>query len=359
MITLDFTLEQEAMLDRILEWRASGWRERDPYLTLGGYAGTGKTTLISYLAERWARVAILALCGKAVHVLRAKGARAQTIHNLLYVPYWTSDGKLRFRKRHTLDDIETMIVDEASMIDHVLCMDILSFRVPVLFVGDHGQLEPIGTNANLMVNPMLRLETVHRQARDNPILRLATAFREGRAVPFWKDPHGRLEVVSRRRFDHLVSPNVQIICGFNKTRHQVNARVRALMGNSKELVAPGEKLICLKNNRAFNIFNGQQFTVVSVAHENKRTIDLKVEADDGRILTLPCLRQQFGQEQNREFRSNEAALMDFGYCLTAHKAQGSEWDSVLVLEEIFKDWDPRRWRYTVVTRAKERLIYCR
>lgn len=73
---------------------------------------------------------------------------------------------------------------------------------------------------------------------------------------------------------------------------------------------------------------------------------------------LPCLREQFGQQPIKEFRSQKVALMDYGYCLTAHKAQGSEWNEVLVLEEIGRTWDPRRWRYTVATRAKERLVYC-
>src|SRR5262249_49968513 len=149
------------------------------------------------------------------------------------------------------------------------------------------------------------------------------------------------------------------VCGFNKTRHDVNARVRRMMGPGRELVAPGERLICLQNNKRWSVFNGQQFTVLDVAHEGRRTIDVEVETDDGRSLVLPCLREQFGQDPLKDFRSKEILLMDYGYCLTAHKAQGSEWDTVLALEEIASAWDARRWRYTVATRAKERLIYCR
>ena len=88
--------------------------------------------------------------------------------------------------------------------------DLLSFGLPVLFVGDHGQLEPIGTSAGLMADPHVRLETIHRQARGNPILRLATALREGRPTPYWDDPRGRLRVLGGR-FGHVGSSLVSIL----------------------------------------------------------------------------------------------------------------------------------------------------
>jgi exodeoxyribonuclease-5 len=356
--TVEFSKDQQAALDEILDWRARDPRGDNQYLTLGGYAGTGKTTLIAYLASTWPGVATVAVCGKAAHVLRLKGVpNAQTAHSLLYVPMPSIGGGVRYRKRSYLPGVETIIVDEASMIDHVLFRDLLSFALPTVFIGDHGQLEPIGTNPNLMANPMLRLETIHRQARGNPILRLATAFREGRRVRPWQDPQGRLRVLGRRAFDQLVSPDVQMICGFNKTRHRVNQQVRRMLSHEGQLVAPGEKLICLQNNKKWNIFNGQQVTVLDIAREGRRTIDLEVEADDGRSFMLPCLREQFGRDAIKEIQKR-VALMDYGYCLTAHKAQGSEWNEVLVLEEIDGRWDSRRWRYTVATRAKERLVYC-
>src|SRR5216683_1867587 len=237
-------------------------------------------------------------------------------------------GTTRFRKRRSLDDIQTLIIDEASMIDHVLFRDLLSFGLPVLFVGDHGQLEPIGTNPKLMVNPTLRLEKIHRQALGNPILRLATAFREGKPTPQWEDSKGRLSVLGRGEFFRLLSPDVQILCGFNRTRHQINARVRRMMGHDRELVATGDTLICLRNNKLWGIFNGQQVTVRDIIREGTHTIDLEVETDDERLFILPCLRRQFGHDLIEDYRSQQNALLDYGYCLTAHKAQGSEWDSV-------------------------------
>lgn len=359
MKTIELSTEQQIVVDAIMEWRDRNPSGDAQYLTLGGYAGTGKTTVISQLAGIWKNVAFVAYCGKAAHVLRMKGVDAQTIHKLIYVPAKNAARGFHFRKRRTLDGVETIVVDEASMIDHVTCADLLSFKVPVLFVGDHGQLPPIGTSAGLMVNPKLRLEQIHRQGQKNPILRAAAAFREGRNVPQWQDPKGRLSILSSSEFERMISPDLQIICGINKTRHAVNMRVRETMGCRNRQVVPGEKLICLRNNASWNVFNGQQVTVLDIAREGRRIIELEVETDDERSLILPCLRDQFGCGPIKDFRSNEIALMDYGYALTAHKAQGSEWNSVLVLEEIASNWDVRRWRYTVASRARDRLVYCR
>ena len=175
-----------------------------------------------------------------------------------------------------LRDYDTIIVDEASMIDHLLHQDLLSFGIPILWVGDHGQLEPVGGQTNLMANPTLRLEHIHRQAADNPILRLAHAFREGRATPFWEDPKGRLTLTDSSYFDKFVCPERQIICGYNKTRHRVNKKVREQL-NRTDLVEPGEKLICLRNSKRHGVFNGQQFTVVGILGETRRIIEVEVE----------------------------------------------------------------------------------
>jgi exodeoxyribonuclease-5 len=100
------------------------------------------------------------------------------------------------------------------------------------------------------------------------------------------------------------------------------------------------------------------YTVREIAREGPHAIELEVETDNGKVFTLPALRRRFGHNEIKEFRSKEVALLDYGYCLTVHKAQGSEWDAVTVFEELYSAWDARRWRYTAVTRARERLVYC-
>jgi ATP-dependent exoDNAse (exonuclease V) alpha subunit len=354
---LEFSADQSAALSDI-----EGWRHRRdlPYFTLGGYAGCGKSTLASYLADSWASTAVVALCGKAANVLRNKGvADAKTIHSLIYVPFEDEKtGKIHYRKRDQLEGIRSVIVDEASMVDHLLLCDLLSFDLPVLFIGDHGQLEPIGTNPNLMKSPHVRLERIHRQAEGNPILRLAAAFREGRNVPYWKDREGRLCITHRSNFAKLIRPGVQVICGYNGTRHKVNAQIRGMQGIKNPLPVVGERIICLRNSKELGIFNGQLFDVLSVGKITQRWIDLQVKSEGGNTTTIPCLREQFGVNVLADYRDQSVALMDFGYCLTGHKSQGSEFADVLILEEIAGAWNPQRWRYTVTTRAKERLTYC-
>lgn len=356
-MAIEFSEDQATAVDRIEQWRRE-WTLRDQWLTMGGYAGTGKTTIISHLSSQWPGVAVAAFCGKAANVLRTKGVPATTIHGLIYEPK-DNGVEITFRKRQRLDGVNCIIIDEASMVNHQINEDLLSFKLPVLYVGDHGQLEPIGDNPNLMKDPQVRLERIHRQAQDNPILRLATAFRENREAPYWSDQKGRLKILPRGEFDANVSAGSQMIVGFNATRHRINAMVREQQKRQSKYPEPGELLICLKNNRIYNVFNGQQATVIQVGHQTPHKIHLTIGTEDGRRFLAPCLKKQFGADLVKEHRDNEVLLYDFGSALTAHKSQGSEFDNVVVLEEPCDRWDMARWRYTVATRAKERLIYCR
>lgn len=350
---MEFSDDQRKAVDAVEAWKSGGAQT----LTLGGYAGTGKSTLVSHFAGEWSNVAVCALCGKAADVLRRKGVgQAQTAHSLIY--HVEGKGRnLRFRRRAFID-CSVVIVDEASMFNRQLYDDLLSFRKPVLFVGDYGQLEPIGDNPGLMVNPQIRLETIHRQAQDNPILRLATAFRQGRPTPHWSDSRGRLEVLPSASFTQLVRPGVQIICGFNRTRHSVNRMVREQLGVARHVVVHGETLVCLKNNSDYGIFNGQMFHVEQVHHTTKTYADLTLIDDDGDRLSIPALVEQFGADPIKDRNIKHYGLFDYGYCLTAHKSQGSDFTEVLALDEVGALWDPRRWRYTVATRAEEKLTYC-
>ncbi len=355
---MEFSPDQQNAIDEINCWHDTFAHGNGRQLTVGGYAGTGKTTIINHLSQDWPAAAVCCPTGKAAQVLRSKGTPASTAHALIYIPKKTPTGRVIFRKKPDLNGTKQIIVDEASMVDCQLYDDLMSFGLPVLFVGDHGQLEPVGPNPELMKAPKLRLEKIHRQAQENPILRLATAFREGRAVPYWSDPAGRLSIRPRKDFVELCRPEVQIICGFNRTRHDVNSRMRQARGVNHELIVPGERLICLRNNSFFGVFNGQQFVVDEIVRSKGKSITLRVFTDDGDPLELPCHRDQFGQSTMEEAR-RDTCYMDYAYAITCHKAQGSEHNDVLVLEEISTSWDPKRWRYTAATRARERLVYCK
>lgn len=317
MPEVDFSPDQEIAINQIEDWRARRVKE---YFACGGLAGTGKSTIAAWLVGNWGQTAVCALCGKAANVLRQKGVNAQTVHSLIYCPFEDErTGKVRYRKRKYLEGVSQIVVDEASMIDHLLMQDLLSFGLPVLFIGDHGQLEPIGTNPGIMKSPDVRLEKIHRQAAGNPILRLAAALREGRPVPYWQSADGALRIVPKAQFWREIKPGVQIICGFNKTRHEVNRRVRKILGFDPDMPCDGDRLICLQNNQTYDVFNGQQFTVKAVWGGTRYAVDLELEDESGRSRVMPCLRRQFAVDPIKDWKDKGVCLFDYGCAVTCHK----------------------------------------
>lgn len=353
---LELSPDQASVLAKIEQWISRPGAQQ--FLTVGGYAGTGKTTLISRLITSYDNVAVCALAGKAAQVLRSKGVPASTIHSLIYIPEEQADGSMLYYLRPNLDLTKFIIVDEASMVNADLLRDLSSFNLPILFVGDHGQLEPIGDTPNLMANPTLRLEQIHRQAADNPILKVAHAFREGEVVAVADYGKGdKLKVCRRPDFWNNIRPDYQMICGFNATRHAVNRIVRKELGYDC-ILAENERIIVLRNNRDFGVFNGQQLIVKEIVRRSPRSIRAEVEDDDGKRFQLTFMAMQFGIDAMIDHRDRSIILADYAYCITCHKSQGSEYPKVLVLDELASKWNPKRWRYTAATRAKDQLIYC-
>jgi exodeoxyribonuclease-5 len=345
--------EQERAADAVMDWRANYPAGRQTFM-LGGYAGTGKTTLISHLIKLLPHPAVCTPTGKAAEVLRNKDVEASTIHRLIYE---YSDDHRVARKKH-LRGVQTIVVDEASMVNLQLLKDLCAFSLPVLFVGDHGQLEPVGADPKIMARCQVKLEEIHRQALDNPIIRLSKAWRERRDVPFWRDPQGRCEICPKRNAYQHVHSGHQLICGYNKSRQRLNNEIRK-RAKRGELPEPGERIIILQNNPYYDVFNGQLAIVLKQNGTRKdRYVDLKVATDDGHAFDAPFVIEQFNAEKTLPLRPKKILLADFAYAITAHKSQGSEFNSVVVIEEIHQDWDAARWRYTTTTRAKNKLIYC-
>ena len=113
-------------------------------------------------------------------------------------------------------------------------------------------------------------------------------------------------------------------------------------------------------NSNFNVFNGQILTIESLANNTARTIAAECVTDDGRKVELPLLKSQFGNkpiDARGLNNSQNIVLADYGYAITVHKSQGSEWDKVLVVDEQCQMWEAKRWRYTAITRAASELKY--
>ena len=346
---IKLSIEQKDVCQKII--KNVGTKE---YLCLGGYAGTGKTTIIQHIRQALPRFAVCAFTGKAANILRKKNiSDASTIHSLIYEAK-EIDGKIHFELAESLP-FDGIIVDEASMVSSMLYNDLLYFKKPIIFVGDHGQLEPVGEDVYLMKDPDYRLETIHRNAGE--IAHFAEFVRKGfRAAAFeFRNPK-KIEFVKQRDVAFNKSlPVDQIICAFNKTRVEINRSYRDAMEIKSDWPIVGDRIICLRNNRKTGLFNGQQGIVNAIDKKPKN--NLTFETDDFLIQTKFDPKAFHKEKRDSDYNRDDPDPFDYAYAITCHKAQGDEFDNVMVLEQKCNGWDHRRWTYTAASRAREKLIW--
>ena len=362
-----FTPHQDAALNAVTRWlkNGPGHRSTPQVFRLFGYAGTGKTTLARHIAEHVdGKVLFAAFTGKAAQVMRGKGCTgASTIHSLIYKPRDSGEEVPSF---DLWDDAPAskaalIVIDECSMVDAELGRDLKSFGVPLLVLGDPAQLPPIqGGGYFTDAPPDAMLTEVHRQAQDDPIVRLSMDVREGRRL----EPgiYGETRVVEKAELDpQRVLDADQVLVGRNATRRAYNMRTRERRGFPGALPAAGDKLVCLRNNRRKGLFNGALWSVKDGPTARRDVIKMRIAPDDdiGRRPIKVSVRAECftGAIDSLEWplrkRYDE---FDYGYVLTVHKAQGSQWDDVVLFDESAAFQDSRqRWLYTGITRAAKRL----
>ncbi len=375
---MKFSPQQDEALKAVSRWLNEG---QSQLFRLFGYAGTGKTTLARYFAEHVdGNVQFAAFTGKAAQVLRSKGAtNARTIHSLIYRPRGeeaTEDettGKTLISPAFSLNRqspvarASLIVIDECSMVDEALGRDLMSFGTPILVLGDPGQLPPVSGGGFFTEHePDFLLTEIHRQARDNPIIRLALDVREGRE--FAHGDYGTAQVISKHDVDsEMVLRADQVLVGINRTRRRYNQRLRELKGFDSLLPQAGDKLVCLRNEPSKGLLNGSLWKVMTASRETvKPGINLLVSPEeddpDRGVAKIKLLKAAFEDPDGdipwqTKKRYND---FDFGYALTVHKAQGSQWDEVVLFDESFAFRDTRQqWLYTAITRAAERLTIVR
>jgi exodeoxyribonuclease-5 len=332
--------------------------DRQQVQTIGGCAGSGKTHLLTRLAAALPTFVVVAYTAKAAAVLRSRGVKATTIHQIIYRHVGDDeeeDGgqrplfELRDRPRGNPDGF---LVDESSMIGRELYADLIGFGLPVIFTGDHFQLPPISDiDAGLMKCPDFVLEDIHRSA--SPICFFGDHLRKGGFPDTFDGLGGAVRLVGERDRHPEVS---QAICGFNSTRVAYNRNTRRLLGREDDFPEPDDRVICLRNDHARGIFNGSQGTVLGVDSE-LFTLDLLLDDNQRVRRKVPFDPTVFNQTRPRiNFQSGFLAF-DYSWCITVHKSQGDEWPSVFVCEEHCDYWLPSRWNYTAATRARERVYW--
>ena len=366
-----FTPHQDDALKAVAAWLKSGPGSggTPQIFRLFGFAGTGKTTLARHLAEDVdGKVAYAAFTGKAALVMRRKGcASASTIHSLIYRPRDSGEETPSFElwDEAPASKAKLIVIDECSMVDAELGRDLLSFGVPVLVLGDPAQLPPIqGGGFFTDAEPDAMLTEVHRQAADDPIIHLSMAVREGE----WIEPgrYGESEVVRKSALDpERVLAADQVLVGRNATRRAYNARLRERRGFTDPLPQASDKLVCLRNNRRKGLFNGglwkvKERSAARASASRAGTVGLRLAPDEdiGRAVKVTVRRECFtgGIEELDWLLRKRYDEFDYGYVLTVHKAQGSQWDDVVLFDESRAFQESRaRWLYTGITRAARRL----
>ena len=414
----ELTFDQENAKNLIAEWFTN---TQDQVFVLSGYAGTGKTFLIDYIVRNVLMLKIgteavfVSPTGKAAANLVRNGTVAGTVHSLIYMrdeeDFDVDENgeiiqkeELSFIKREKIDEkIRLIIIDEASMINETVLNDLLSFHVKCLFCGDGAQLPPVNGVCTLLQRPHYTMTEIVRQAADNPIIQVATMAREGKTIPYGN--YGdtvcvvRKNALSQAERKRLFLKADQIICGRNNTRLALNREVRKYKGIADDEILPTEeeKVICTLNDWEKPLDKSKQFYLVNgiigrardikTGFDNLATMEFQADFLDVGV-KVPFDTGVFEDGKYRHLYSERAATLsdgtvvheanfallhklrvvseepicrfEFAYAITCHKAQGSEFDFVIVFDESWAFGEEKnRWLYTAITRAKEKLLIIR
>lgn len=401
-MNVDLNEGQQECLKKLITWWKKGSRQ---LFEISGAAGTGKTTIIKYLIDaidslNTDNVLFVALVGKAAMQMTKSGVMASTIHSAIYHPIEVDkrdeNGKpiikegrvvkeIKFVKKKKLDgDIKLIVVDEAPMVDKKVAKDLFSFEIPIIALGDLHQLPPVFGDPVFLQTPDHTLTQIMRQKEDNPILELSQHIIHD---PYIKLNPGtyqnKLMIIKRKEFfDHYLDAFHKsdiVICGRNSTRDDLNTLIRKkyyqnhgvdLANCELPEILLGDKLICRKNNwnvelGGINLINGLVGYVTGIDYESKTkslmNIDFRPEFLQRSFENLPInLKYFFGDRKTKDMIKSyphTGELFEFGYAITCHLSQGSQYEKVIVLAERLGDNEfYRKWLYTAVTRASDKLI---
>lgn len=395
---------QQKCLEKLIDW----WESYDgtkKVFEIIGAAGTGKSFIIKYLIESLEditmdNVLFVAFVGKAAIQMTRSGVNACTIHSAIYYPVEVSardengkvikkEGrevkKILFKKRDNLDpSIKLIVVDEAAMVDKKLAQDLLSFKIPIIALGDKHQLPPIFGDSAFLNHPDFELTEIMRQKAGSSILGLAQEIINSKYIYLTpKTVDENLCIIRKKDFfeaggdKSLLKADV-VICGKNSTRDELNKLIRRLyldkMGYDVDHVPEliiGEKIICRKNNwfaqvENINLINGLIGYVTDIDPESLTSETVKINFKPDFIKSEFCdlrlnLKYFLGSMQVKNLIKNSnydrGELFELGYAITCHLSQGSQYKKVIVFCERLGDNEYfKKWLYTAVTRASEKLI---
>lgn len=362
------------------------YKNNEAYTCIAGYAGTGKSTLIQYIVEALdlplESVCYVAYTGKAAQVLRSKNCpNAITAHRLLYNSVQQKDGSFLFFPKTKIENWSLIVVDEVSMIPKKMWELLLSHHIHVIACGDPFQLPPVSAEScGVLDRPHIFLDEIMRQEAESDIIRLTMDIRAGKELQLMKT--SQIKIVNRSELlkDGIYLWADQVICGRNSTRRNINIDLHTYLQQTTSLEPmKGDKIICLHNEwdcanlSGDALVNGLSGTIQTIDFNYRNPFMDKtpiisflpegtdafsrLEVDYSIFTTgAPTVNKENFSKIIRKYRPKQ---FDFGYAITAWKAQGSEWDKVLVIDEkLFKmtKEEHDKFLYTCATRAKDKLI---
>ena len=372
---------------------------KERYTVISGYAGTGKSTLVKFIISALSDinsetdVVYTSFTGKATQVLQKKGNRnVSTLHRLLFESIPKPDGTF-FRKPVEIIPYKIVVVDECSMVPKDLLQRLLRYNVHIICLGDPGQLPPVSKDDDnhILDKPHIFLDEIMRQEEESEIIKLTMDIRAGK--PLNRFQGKEVQILNK---DELTTAMLQwadqIICSTNNTRVMINNQMRELLGREGS-PQDGDKVICLKNNWDIYSDNDNPLVNGTIGYlkdsfetfikipwnisSDKKAKEIKIlnaefvsDTDesygkldmDEKLITdgEPGLdwKTVFNMGRNWRYQNLIPEQFTYGYEITCHKAQGSEWDKVLVIEEGFPydKEEHKRWLYTACTRAAKKLV---
>jgi exodeoxyribonuclease V len=352
---VDLSSEQQRAADAVDRFIAdTSMRQGRSCFVLHGLAGTGKTHLWSHLARKHRGAILVTPTGKAASVLRKRsGLEVKTIHSLIYnFCGLVDDEEIKHKKNPIFTDKEGLnfnrqivFADEVSMIGRRLAEDLLATGATVVACGDPGQLPPVN-DAQFFVEPSAMLTEVHRQASQSPIIRQAHNVRNTGCY----EPDGEgFRVIEFAEEDDILQADI-LLCYMNITRKRLNRKKRSYLGFSGPM-KKGEPVMCLKNNHVVGIHNGEIFRL---AEDRRADTNISIRDDDGRLVHLGLATVEGESAYDVQRYNDRFTPFAPAYASTVHKAQGSEFPSVLLLDERPRGAERIPFLYTGITRAVEK-----
>lgn len=362
---------------------------------ISGPAGSGKTTIVKAIIDnlgiKMEDVLFVAYVGKAALQLRRGGVNGKTIHSTFYdvvfEPVLDENRKPIIRKGRVItrptfvkkpkipSNIKLIVIDEGPMVNETFGMDIESFGIPAIVLGDLQQLPPVIGQTHYLIRPDYVLTKIMRQAEGNPIIYLSQLASRGEPIPYGKYGDKCYVIPKDMVTDSMMKNADMVLTPTNSLRTSINRHIREnILHIDSELPIEGEKIICRKNNwnriigEDLCLVNGMVGYIDSVDKStfNRNTINIGFRPDFEEYncfnnvkidyKTLMGSLQTINGKYEKGFSMYD--MFEFGNAITVHLSQGSQADNVLFLSEPFghsKDMQCKL-NYTGITRAKEGLI---